>query len=1015
MRLSISAISSSVRKSLRAVYQDIKDEFEPITNDDKRELYKEYRSFSGFLPYAEWLEDHEMMLLEDHVSVAAIWEIEPVRSEGMDIEYIGNIEAQIVAATAGVLERSSKNGQYVLSCYTQDEFSLEQEYEMIESSIHPRWKGSALAYEYLRSMKRMLKGMESENGLFKETMKRGGDTSDSSMRPYRGGKRRHRIMLYRRAKLRDRDGSVAVRENEIKSLHNLRGIIEAAIGQFTSIKRVDREGFYKFIVRFLNHRPISTGGDVNRLIRENPCPSEELAALDGEYALSMLHSKIETKSKDGVIEFDGAPARFLQVERMNAIPSAGALTAEKVNPQTMEVTTAFDKFPSGSIFVQHITFEDRDEKRDALKLLEKKSRHAEDEAILTNEQCRETIKKMVSNKHLYKMEMGVYLFASNLKELDHITEQTKVILTNELSLKAISPENNLFPIESFIRNLPLVNDPFLDARRKRGRSSWYHHSVKFLPIMGRTRGSIGRSNKVCSLNFNRRGELILFDPLDYDGNAHMTLLGPSGLGKSATLNKTIVELLLFKNARIFIAEAGMSFDPLMDFLETENMDVQRINIGTDSNSKPVAPFGNAKKARDDFLLDVEYEDERRVMYIEKMVQRLQDSGVLFDDNDEEDIDLTEEEKASIQASKVAETKQRIIDSFEASQQKGSGDEKKDFMGECIMIAKIMVTGGDEKEESRFCLQDVTFLTNAIIAAANMADANNESLVRPAHIAKALYSLSEQYKTDNHDAYKRLQEMGNNMSLYTRSLRGRVLNQVAEPFKNCDCLHVELGLAQRGGNEDLLALAYLSLMNMINDVAESKAQMGDDRPIYVITDEAHLILKDRRIAPVAVKIVRMWRKYGAWFLPATQDIANSFKGEAAAILQICEYFLAIKPPPDDLDALADLARLSESDKKLIASARSEKYKYTEAVIINKTRGESALMRIVQPSFTLAIAGTEDDEKKERAQIGRDNDLRTAGATLIQAEALDLRRGIISQEEFTIAVNKIKANPKYKLVS
>lgn len=1015
MGLSLSKISGAIRNTISTVYQEFKDEFEPITNDDKRELYKEYRSFSGFLPYSEWLEEHDLMLLEDHVSVAAIWEIEPVRSEGMDIDYIGNIESQIVAATAGVLERSSKDGQYVLSCYTQDEFSLEQEFEMIKASIHPRWKDSALSNEYLRSMKRMLEGMESENGLFKETMKRGGDTSESAMRPYRGGKRRHRIMLYRRAKLRDRNGSEVAREKEIKSLNNLRGVVEAAIGQFTSIKRIDREGFYKFIVRFLNHRPISTGGDVNRLIRENPCPSEELAVLDGEYALSMLHSKIETKSKEGVIEFDGAPARFLQIERMNAIPTAGALTAEKFNPQTMEVSAAFDKFPAGSIFVQHITFEDRDEKRDALKVLEKQSRHVEDEAVLTNEQCKQTIKKMVSNNHLYKMEMGVYLFAGNMKELDHITEQTKVILTNELSLKAISPENNLFPIESFIRNLPLVNDPFLDSRRKRGRSSWYHHSVKFLPIMGRTRGNIGRSNKVCSQNFNRRGELILFDPLDYDGNAHMTLLGPSGLGKSATLNKTIVELLLFKNARVFIAEAGMSFDPLMDFLETEEMDVQRINIGTDSNSKPVAPFGNAKKARDDYLLDVEYEAEKRELYIEKMVQRLEASGVLFDDNDVDEEGRTDEETASLKALKIATTKQRIIDSFESSQQKESNEEKKDYMGECIMIAKIMVTGGDEKEESRFCLQDVTFLTNAIVSAANMADANNEYLVRPIHIAKALYAQSEEYKTDNHDAYKRLQEMANNMSLYTRSLRGRVLNQVAEPFKNCDCLHVELGLAQRGGNEDLLALSYLSLMNMINDVAENKAKMGDDRPIYVITDEAHLILKDRRIAPVAVKIVRMWRKYGAWFLPATQDIAGSFKGEASAILQICEYFIALKPPPDDLDALADIARLNEADKKLIASARAEKYKYTEAVVINKTRGESALIRIVQPSFTLAIAGTEDKEKEERARIGRENNLRTAGATLIQAEMLDLRRGIISEEEYKLAVDKIIANPKYKLVA
>ena len=1006
---------SNAANTVKELWEELNDPQEPITNYDKHQLYKEYRSFSGFLPYAEWLEEHNMMLLEDHVSVAALWEIDPVRSEGMDLEYMNNIETQLVAATAGVLEKASKEGQYVLSCYTQDEFSLNEEFEMIEASIHPEWKNTALAKEYLKSLSNMMKGMESESGLFSETMRKGGDDSDSAMRPYRGGKRKHRIMLYRRVKVQNRKGKDEIRNNEIKALKNLIGVVEAAIGQFASIKRIDREGFYNFMVRFLNHSPSSTRGDINRLLKENPCPPEELASINSEYALSMLHSKINTDSEKGVIEFDDCPARFLQIERLNAIPPSGALTAEKIDPRTNEVNTSFDSFPAGSIFVQHIIFEDQDEKKESLKQLEKNSRTVEDEAILTNEQCKKSIELMAKGRSLYKVEMGVYLFAKNIKELDKITEQTKVALTNKLKLKAISPENNLFPIESFIRNIPLVYDPFLDNRRKRGRTSWYHHAVRFIPIMGRTRGFIGRTKSVCSQNFNRRGELILFDPLDYDGNAHCTILGPSGLGKSATLNKSIIELLIFKNARIFIAEAGKSFDPLMDFLEAESMDVQRVNIGAGADSKPVAPFGSAKKARDDFLSDAGEDTKSRELYLDNLLANLEEFGVFSEGEEEVLENLSEDETSVFIENKRAETKQRILASFYASQANEAEEDKKDYMGECIMIAKIMVTGGDPKEEDKFCLQDVTFLTHAIVEAANIADAQNEVTVRPTHLETALRNISVGYKEDNHEAYKRLQEMADNLSLYTKSIRGKILNKKAEPFRNCDCLHVELGVAQRSGNEDLLALSYLSLMNMINDVAESKAEKGDDRPIYVITDEAHLILKDRRIAPIAVKIVRMWRKYGAWFLPATQDIANSFVGEASAILQICEYFIALKPPPEDLEALVELARLSEEDKKLVENARAEKYKYTEAVIINKTRSESALVRIVQPSFTLAIAGTEDKEKNEREALMKKYKIRVAGATLIQAQNLDLRRGIINKQEHELAIDKIVNEPKYKLAS
>jgi hypothetical protein len=201
--------------------------------------------------------------------------------------------------------------------------------------------------------------------------------------------------------------------------------------------------------------------------------------------------------------------------------------------------------------------------------------------------------------------------------------------------------------------------------------------------------------------------------------------------------------------------------------------------------------------------------------------------------------------------------------------------------------------------------------------------------------------------------------------------------------------------------------------MINDVAEAKSRMEDARPIYVITDEAHLILKDKRIAPVAVKIVRMWRKYGAWFLAATQDFL-SFTGESRSILGVGEYYFAIKPPADDLEILLEVSKIKKGSiqEKMIEGARTEQRKYTEMCIINKARKSCNLVRIVQCSFTLALAGTDDAEKVERAEIGRQYNLRAAGATLIQAARIDQMRGLITEDQLNATIKEITEEAKYK---
>ncbi len=992
-------------EGVKAAFQETPEEMERRhTKADRAKLYGEMRSFSDFLPYSEWLVEEQMILMDDLVSVGAMWEIEMVPTEAVKKEQLENVEEAINDALGSINLNYLSEGQYVLSTYTVNDYTLAHDLEEIKTSIHPKWRGTPLADAYIDSMAKMFKGLESEKGLFQEG-------AEGSTRPFRGGRRIPRMMLYRRVPMAKRKGAEAIRQREITELKQLRATLEDALGgQGIKLQRMSRESFYEFMVRWFNPRPASTDGSINDLLAANPCPSEELTALDGEYAMSFLFNSPRTDSETGVVWFDECPSRFIQVDRIAKVPKPAVVTAEIAGANKSDFAANFDLLPPGCMFVKHIYFQTQEEANERVNYIESKSRFIDDKAARVNEEAHRAKEELAKDEKLFKVEMGFYVTALTKTGLEEKSRKVSSLASQKMGLGVIAPKNNLFPVESYLRNMPFVPDPMLDNRRRRGRLSWLRHSISLLPMQGRKRGNESPGSKRCMTTFNRGGEVLNIDPLNKESNAHMVLLGPTGTGKSATLNKGIIELLLFHDARLVIAEAGMSFDPIMDFLEAQQADVQRININAGKLGRPIAPFANARKAREKLLQDMKKRGMSESQLVETTVAGIPTSEFVdYEGKDEDELDDETKGRLSEIREQVANRVREAL-----SEQEGEQALEKDYLGECVMIAKIMVTGGDAKEEAAFRKRDATHLGKAIIASVTIADAQNEDLVRPEHVVKALRQRANDKELKLSEKMRdRIQEMADCMDDYCEpgSVRSDVLNREAKPFKKCDCLHVELGIAQRDGYEDVLALAYLGLLNNINDIAERKELEGDNRPIYVITDEAHLILKHQMIAPVAIKIVRMWRKYGAWFLPATQD-TTSFKGGAEAILVIGEMFICLSPPEDEIEALTKLLALSEEQQAMIRSAKMQAKKYTEGVYINRQRKSATLFRMLQPSFCLSVAGTDSKEKEARAAHMRKYGVRTAGAVLIEAAYLDKFRGIIDDTELEEEIQKIVNDPRYK---
>jgi hypothetical protein len=174
---------------------------------------------------------------------------------------------------------------------------------------------------------------------------------------------------------------------------------------------------------------------------------------------------------------------------------------------------------------------------------------------------------------------------------------------------------------------------------------------------------------------------------------------------------------------------------------------------------------------------------------------------------------------------------------------------------------------------------------------------------------------------------------------------------------------------------------------VNNLAERDQFLG--RPIILVTDEGHVITKNPLLAPYVVKITKMWRKLGAWYWLATQNIDDLPKA-AELMLNMIERWICLGMPPDEVEKIARFRELSPAQKALMLSARKEAGKFTEGVVLSKSM--ELLFRAVPPSLYLALAQTEPEEKAERHRRMRESGLSELDAAIRIARDIDRERGI-----------------------
>ncbi|EPI2779887.1 conjugative transfer ATPase [Pseudomonas aeruginosa] len=901
----------------------------PATLADEQRLYDVTPSFVGMLPWVEYLPRSKSLLLEDGQSVAAFFELTPLGTEGREAAWLGQARDALENALQDSFDELDVN-PWVVQLYAQDETNFDLYLDTLRGYIQPRAQGSAFTDFYLRFFAHHLRAVAKPGGLFEDTT--------VTRLPWRGQTRRVRMVVYRRV------AGESQRRGLTPELA-LENVCDRLVGGLSNAgiraQRLEGAQIHGWLLKWFNPHPSLLGPteeDRERFYRQTAYPSDEEGADDIELASGqdfgqrLFFGQPRSNAEQGLWYFDGLPHRVMVVDRLRTPPAIGHLTGE--NRRGDAVNTLFDQLPEDTILCLTLVATPQD-------VLEAHLNHLAKKAVgetLASEQTLKDVQEarsLIGSSHkLYRGTLAFFTRGNDEADLDRRGLQLANVMLNA-GLQPVREQDEVAPLNSYLRWLPCVYNPALDRRQWYTQLMFAQHAANVAPVWGRNQGTGNPGLTV----FNRGGGLITFDPLnrlDRQMNAHLFLFGPTGSGKSATLNNLLNQVTAVYRPRLFIVEAGNSFGLFGDFARRLGLTVNRVKLAPGSGVS-LAPFADA----------------RRLIETPGDVQTL-------------DADALDEEQPT------------QVDSAEA-------DEQRDVLGELEITARLMITGGEEREEARMTRADRSLIRQCILHAAQQCVPQGRTVLT----SDVRDALRERGGDPTLPEVRRIRllEMADAMDMFCQGADGEMFDRDGTPWPEADITIVDLATYAREGYNAQLSIAYISLINTVNNIAERDQYLG--RPIINVTDEGHIITKNPLLSPYVVKVTKMWRKLGAWFWLATQNIDDLPKA-AEPMLNMIEWWICLSMPPDEVEKIARFRELTPAQKALMMSARKEAGKFSEGVILSKSM--EVLFRAVPPSLYLAMAMTEPEEKAERFRLMQEHGISELDAALKVAEAIDSKRGI-----------------------
>ena len=873
-----------------------------ITDADVGALYRHPASLSDWLPWVDYDEASETFTLEDGFSAAAMFEITGVSTEARSSKFLQEVQANIQTCINHTIP--AHDNPFVLQCFVSDEDSLSALSRSLntytESHCRQTPEHRLLASNFVSRMQRHFKRMTQSSGLFEDNTVTGGS--------WRGKVRRVRVFLYRRRELNDNEHIDPVTEINQVAERFVTQMAATGIG----IRRCDDHDLYAWLLRWFNPKAEVADGDLDRLTELMELPEKQERAFSHDLSDLLFLSQPSSDGGHGVWYFDDLPHRAITVDALRRKPLPGHFTGERQVGDNLYAL--FDKLPEGSILSLCLTLQPQDLVENHVVQVLNSAKGETAEAMAAEQDAKEALKWMSHGDYLLPTVITLFTRGDSLADLQKRTNEVNALLLAN-GLHPIREKDELLPLDTYIRQLPMNYEPKREKVNKKSRLVFSSDLARLLPFYGRSRGT-GHPGLVF---FNRGGEPLTFDPLnklDRAKNAFGLVLGPPGSGKSALMVYILLQVAAIYGARIYIIEKGGSFKLLGDYCRYFGLSVNQVTLHPKEDVS-LPPFADA------------YEMLKR--------ERAQQASFDEEPSAYEDVSL---------------------DASDSS----DDDEERDLLGEMELKARIMITGGDSKEEAVMTRADRLTIRRAIILAAEEKQAaGSREIVLTEDVVEALNKLAAD-ESSTPKRQERARDMADAMALYCSGTAGHFFNRVGKAWPEADVTIMEMGLLANEGYEDQLALGFMGLMNQINGVVER--EQYDHRPTFVLGDEAHLITTNPLLAIFLVKIVKMWRKLGAWLWLATQNLED-FPDAAKKLLSMFEWWIAMVCPKEEIEQISRFKDLTEEQKGMLRAARKEPGNYTEGVVLSDNL--QCLFRNVPPPLALALAMTEKHEKQQRAEI------------------------------------------------
>lgn len=828
-------------------------------------------SFTDLLPWTSYLPETKTFVLDDGFSVGAAFELLPIGTEAASAGFLADIRDALQSSLLDALPEDPSK-PWILQFYLQDDYDL----TTVQREIAAYAPGGRSDYAdfYGELFSKHLQRIADADGAFVDEL--------ASNRPWRGKIRRVRATLYQRAT----PGMLTLGDDPEHALHDTVARFEQALDVAGIIhKRLDLKGFREWLLPWFNPAPPFLNGSSQQLV-DLAGRTPEPVPLGYDVGQDLAYSQPSSDAARGTWLFNDRPHQIVSVQGLRRVPDIGLLSAERWQGDRCEAL--FDNLPMGTIAAITVVAQSQHEVATHVARIKKAAVGDSAEAALTRENVDAIDRELARGNKLFPTTIAFYVRGGSFEELQANRNQLCVTLLAN-GLQPIAEEADLLTLDSYLRNLPMAYDPHLESQRRRSSLMFVRDIAHLAPVYGRAR-SVGQPGFVF---FNRGAEPWCVDPLaksDRKKNAHVLVLGPSGSGKSATLVYLLQQAMARHRPRLFIIEAGNSFELLSAHFKAHGLSVNHIKLEPSADVS-LPPFLHAKT---------------------------------------------------------------ISESY------GSPDDTRDHLGEMEIIARIMITGGDAREQERLTRADRMLIRQAILdAGRDCAIKNAETLTE--NVVSSMRTASQSAELpENRRA--RAREMADSMALFTSGVAGRFYNRPGTAMPDVDVTLFEIGLLAREGYEDQLTVAYLTLMSHINDLVERHQQSA--RQTLVVTDEGHVVLTHPLLANYVVKITKMWRKFGAWYWIATQNLAD-FPDQSKRMLNMIEWWLCLAMPKDEIDQVGRFRELTPGQRALLDSTRKEPGKYVEGVMLSDEH--QALFRNVPPALSLALAMTEKHEKAERREI------------------------------------------------